>query len=120
MTVAHVKIIDNQLELNEQGTIDGHLQCRLAEATDYSFKYSDFVCVIYHVDHKHLLTLKKDHRTRLEYRSEPLWPFTTADDPYRIFLNRDLGIPDTEILGADFREEWMEIHIRGGDPPGKS
>ena len=120
MTVAHVKIIDNQLEMNDQGTIDGHLQCRLSEATDYSFKYNDFVCVIYHVDHKHLLKLKNGQRTRLEFRSEPVWPFTKADDPYQIFVNRDLGIPESEILGAEFREDWMQIHIRGGNEPAKN
>lgn len=118
MTVAHVIIVNNQLELNEQGTIDGHLQCQLVEATDYSFNYSDFLCVVYHVDHKHLLSLKKDHRARIEYRQEPVWPFTDRDDPYRIFLNRHLKIPNTEILGAVSRENWMEIVIRGGKASG--
>ena len=117
MTVAHVIIVTNQLELNDQGTIDGHVQCQLVEATDYSFNYSDFLCVMYHVDNKNLLTLKKDQRARIEYRHEPVWPFTKLDDPYRIFLNGKLGIPDSEILGAVRREDHMEIVIRGGNSP---
>lgn len=112
-TVAHVIVVDNQLKLNEQGTIDGHLQCQLVEATDYSFNYSDFLCVVYHLDHQHLLSLKTDHRARIEYRQEPVWPFADRDDPYRIFLNRNLKIPNAEILGAVRRENWMEIVIRG-------
>ena len=115
VTVAHVIVVHNQLERNDQGTIDGHLQCQLVEATDYSFNYSDFLCVVYHVDHEHLLSLKKDDQTRIEYRRQALWPFMEQGDPYRIFLNRHLKIPDNEILGAVRREDWMEIIIRGGN-----
>jgi len=117
MTVAHVTITRNQLQRNEDGTIDGHLQCRLTEATDYSFKYSDFLCVVYHIDHDHLLSLKKKDRARIEYRHKPAWPFTELGDPYRIFLNQHLGIPNNEILGAVRREEWMEIIVRGQNGP---
>ena len=120
VTVAHVIIVNNQLTSNEQGTVDGHLQCQLVEADDYSFSYSDFLCVMYHVDREDLLDLKKDHRARVEYRRDPIWPFKKVDDPYRIFLNRHLGIPDTEILGAVRREDWMEIVIRGGNEPAKN
>ena len=126
MTVAHVKIISNQLEMNDQGTIDGDLQCRLAEATDYSYEYVDFVCDVYHVDHNRLLQLKKGDRTRIEYRRKPLWPLVKRGDPYRIFLNQHLGIPSEEILGAvriqgtGRQEDWMEIRIRGGESPDKS
>ncbi len=117
MTVAHVIVVNNQLHRNEQGTIDGQLQCQLVEATDYSFKYADFVCEVYHVDHDRLLELKKDDRARIEYRQKPVWPLTELDDPYRIFLNQHLGIPNEEILGSVRREDWMEIVIRGGKGP---
>ena len=117
MTVAHVTITSNQLQRNEHGTIDGHLQCRLSEANDYSFNYNDFVCHIYHVDQDRLLTLKKRDEARIEYRHKPVWPFTELDDPYRIFLNQHLGISDEEILGAVQREEWMEIIVRGRNAP---
>jgi len=120
MTVAHVIVVNNQLHRNDQGTIDGHLQCQLVEATDYSFNYSDFLCVVYHVDQDLLLDLKKDDRARIEYRDQPVWPLTTLGDPYRIFLNQHLGIPDEEILGAVRREDWMEIIVRGGEMPDKS
>ena len=120
MTVAHVIVINNQLHRNEQGTIDGHLQCQLVEATDYSFSYADFLCVMYHVDHDRLLGLKKDDRARIEYRRQPVWPLTELGDPYRVFLNQHLGIPNEEILGAVRREEWMEIIVRGGEAPDKS
>lgn len=121
MTVAHVIVVSNQLEANELGTIDGHLQCQLVEATSYSFKYSDFVCVMNHVDRASLLKLKEDQRARIEYRQKPLWPILEQDDPYRIFLNQHLGIPNTEILGAVSRrgvmndDSWMEIIVRGGN-----
>jgi hypothetical protein len=127
MTVAHVIVVNNQLHRNSQGTIDGQLQCRLVEANEYSFTYSDFLCVLYHVDREQLLDLKKDDRARIEYRQEPVWPFTELGDPYRIFLNQHLGIPDQEILGSVRRsgpvsrggsvrdEDWMEIIVRGGE-----
>ena len=113
MTVAHVIVVDNRLELNDQGTVDGQLQCQLVEATNYSFSYSDFLCIIYHVDRPDLVDLKSDQRARIEYRRGAVLPWMKQDDPYRIFINRYLNIPDAEILGAVRLDGWMEIKIRG-------
>jgi hypothetical protein len=111
--VAHVIIVDNRLVLNAEGTVDGELQCRLVEGDDYTFTYSDFLCILYHVDQPDLLTRKNRQRARIQYRAEPLWPIKKADDPYREFLTKQLHIPNRLILGSLRREEWMEIVVRG-------
>jgi hypothetical protein len=111
--VAHVIIIDNRLVLNDEGAVDGELQCQLVEANDYAFTYADFLCILNDVDQASLLNLKAQQRTRVQYRSYPVWPIAKADDPYRLFLNEKLNIPNQYILGAIRREDWMEIVIRG-------
>lgn len=113
MVTAHFEIVDNILEVDEDGLVNGRLLYRYSRVrSDMPTEYFDFACAISHLAQPELAKLKTGDKTKLRYRLYNVGPFK-KQNVYNMFVTDFLGIDPEHVEGFVIMKGWTEIEVNG-------
>ncbi len=108
--ISEIEVIDNDLELNQDGTVSGQLVWCFTEDTEPP--NSDFppfvICQFANVRQPELAELSKGDRFEITFRPYK-YGFLKNEDPYKIFLSDILGVDSRHI--ADVTLDGLVANI---------
>lgn len=107
---ATIGIVENQLKVDDSGTILGDLvcRCRLPEASEPI----EFVCRIEESTKKELLDLPEQENWQVSYRDRPPFAILPREDPYAMFIYNKLGFHADEVIGQFNYHDHSVVLIR--------
>jgi len=109
---AHFKILETDLRL-EGEHVAGAISFRCSRWNDNdNIEYSNTVLYVKEIANTEMLKVEVDDQFNIRYRARDFGPIANQN-PYVLFMIRELGIKKEEIIGFVQLDGWAEVHVRG-------
>ena len=112
MGTAEFEVVENQLELSNDGMVSGRLWGNFTGHDLPQPNELSFVFEVRNINRPNIVQIQSGQKNQIRYRIKPFGPLD-KQDPFQIYLTRHFGITADQIKGYVWGQALAQVVIDG-------